>query len=329
VRSILRSNGIDARLTRTGDTFIPLYDRVEIAHQHGADLFMSIHADGFTNPSAAGASVFALSNRGASSAMAKYLSDRENRADEVAGKKATDKDHLLQQVLFDLVQTDTIKNSLTLGSHILKKIKPVHKLHSRNTEQAAFVVLKSPSIPSVLVETSFITNPNEENCSAPPRSGRKSPTRSPPALSAISTGSITRKPTRRDVNETRCATGKRFLLQLQETICQKLSAVDGGEFVEDNWQREGGGGGRSRVLRDGGIFEQAGVTSPTCTATPCPPPQPRIALSWPAAALKRWASRWSCIRCNPMSRPATPTCAFSSRKNRAPSRCGGSAAASI
>ncbi len=92
----------------------------------------------------------------------KYLSERENRADEVAGKKATDKDHLLQQVLFDLVQTDTIKNSLTLGSHILKKIKPVHKLHSRNTEQAAFVVLKSPSVPSVLVETSFITNPEEE-----------------------------------------------------------------------------------------------------------------------------------------------------------------------
>ncbi|ECF0164675.1 N-acetylmuramoyl-L-alanine amidase AmiA [Salmonella enterica subsp. enterica serovar Kentucky] len=159
VRAILRNHGIDARLTRTGDTFIPLYDRVEIAHKHGADLFMSIHADGFTNPKAAGASVFALSNRGASSAMAKYLSERENRADEVAGKKATDRDHLLQQVLFDLVQTDTIKNSLTLGSHILKKIKPIH---SRTTEQAAFVVLKSPSIPSVLVETSFITNPEEE-----------------------------------------------------------------------------------------------------------------------------------------------------------------------
>ena len=105
VRSILRNHGIDARLTRSGDTFIPLYDRVEIAHKHGADLFMSIHADGFTNPKAAGAC----------SAMAKYLSERENRADEVAGKKATDKDHLLQQVLFDLVQTDTIKNSLTLG----------------------------------------------------------------------------------------------------------------------------------------------------------------------------------------------------------------------
>lgn len=162
VRAQLRAKGIDARLTRSSDEFIPLYDRVEIAHQHGADLFMSIHADGFTNPSAAGASVFALSNRGASSAMAKYLSERENAVDELAGKKAQDKDHLLQQVLFDLVQTDTIKNSLTLGSHILKQIKPVHRLHSRNTEQAAFVVLKSPSVPSVLVETSFITNPAEE-----------------------------------------------------------------------------------------------------------------------------------------------------------------------
>lgn len=162
VRNLLRSKGIDARLTRSSDEFIPLYDRVEIAHKHGASLFMSIHADGFTNPSAAGASVFALSNRGASSAMAKYLSERENAADDVAGKKAKDKDRYLQQVLFDLVQTDTIKNSLTLGSHLLKNIKPVHKLHSRHTEQAAFVVLKSPSIPSVLVETSFITNPAEE-----------------------------------------------------------------------------------------------------------------------------------------------------------------------
>ncbi|MBJ3815127.1 N-acetylmuramoyl-L-alanine amidase AmiA [Shimwellia pseudoproteus] len=162
VRAILRSKGIDARLTRTQDEFIPLYDRVEIAQKHGADLFMSIHADGFTNPSAAGASVFALSNRGASSAMAKYLSDKENAADDVAGSKVKDKDHYLQQVLFDLVQTDTIKNSLTLGSHVLRQIKPVHKLHSQSTEQAAFVVLKSPSIPSVLVETSFITNPDEE-----------------------------------------------------------------------------------------------------------------------------------------------------------------------
>ncbi len=162
VRTILRQKGYDARLTRDGDEFIPLYDRVEIAHKHGADLFMSIHADGFTNPSAAGASAFALSNRGASSAMAKYLSEKENAADDVAGSKVKDRDHYLQQVLFDLVQTDTIKNSLTLGSHILKHIRAVHRLHSKNTEQAAFVVLKSPSVPSVLVETSFITNPEEE-----------------------------------------------------------------------------------------------------------------------------------------------------------------------
>lgn len=162
VRAILQSRGIDARLTRTGDTFIPLYDRVEIAHKHGAELFMSIHADGFTNPSAAGASVFALSNRGASSAMAKYLSERENAADDLADSATKNKDHYLQQVLFDLVQTDTIKNSLTLGSHILCQIKPMHRLHTKSIEQAAFVVLKSPSIPSVLVETSFITNPEEE-----------------------------------------------------------------------------------------------------------------------------------------------------------------------
>lgn len=153
---------IEARLTRDSDHFIPLYQRVEIAQQHGASLFMSIHADGYTSPSARGASVFALSNRGASSAMARYLSDRENAADAVGGVNVQQKDQYLQQILFDLVQTDTIKNSLTLGKHVLDKIRPVHHLHSQHTEQAAFAVLKSPSIPSVLVETSFITNPSEE-----------------------------------------------------------------------------------------------------------------------------------------------------------------------
>jgi N-acetylmuramoyl-L-alanine amidase len=153
---------IEVRLTRESDHFIPLAQRVEIAHQHGADLFMSIHADGFTSPTANGASVFALSNRGASSAMARYLSEKENAADKVGGIKVQSDNPYLQQVLFDLVQTDTIKNSLTLGSHILQQIRPVHHLHSPHTEQAAFAVLKSPSIPSVLVETSFITNPAEE-----------------------------------------------------------------------------------------------------------------------------------------------------------------------
>lgn len=153
---------IEARLTREGDHFIPLGERVEIAHRHDADLFMSIHADGFTSPQANGASVFALSNRGASSSMARYLSKRENAADAIGGVKVAQKDHYLQQVLFDLVQTDTIKNSLTLGKHVINQIRPVHHLHSLQTEQAAFAVLKSPTVPSVLVETSFITNPAEE-----------------------------------------------------------------------------------------------------------------------------------------------------------------------
>ncbi|WP_413737659.1 N-acetylmuramoyl-L-alanine amidase AmiA [Sodalis sp. RH21] len=153
---------IQTRLTREQDEFIPLFRRVELAHQHQADLFVSIHADGFTSPSAAGASVFALSNRGASSAMAGYLSQKENAADDVAGGKYKEQDNYLQQVLFDLVQTDTIRNSLTLGRHLLNHIRPVHQLHSQHTEQAAFAVLKSASIPSVLVETSFITNHQEE-----------------------------------------------------------------------------------------------------------------------------------------------------------------------
>lgn len=163
IRRLLSEHAhIEVRLTRESDHFIPLGQRVEIAHQHGASLFMSIHADGFTSPDANGASVFALSNRGASSAMARYLSKKENAADDVGGVQAKDKDHYLQQILFDLVQTDTIKNSLTLGKHVLDQIRPVHHLHSQHTEQAAFAVLKSPSIPSVLVETSFITNPREE-----------------------------------------------------------------------------------------------------------------------------------------------------------------------
>ncbi len=163
VKTLLQAHPrIEVRLTRESDHFIPLYQRVEIAHQHGANLFMSIHADGYTSPDANGASVFALSNRGASSTMARYLSQRENDADKVGGAEVQDKDHYLNQILFDLVQTDTIRNSLTLGKHVLDQIRPVHHLHSQHTEQAAFAVLKSPSIPSVLVETSFITNPREE-----------------------------------------------------------------------------------------------------------------------------------------------------------------------
>ncbi|WON75773.1 N-acetylmuramoyl-L-alanine amidase AmiA [Serratia sp. UGAL515B_01] len=161
-RFLHQHNHVEARLTREKDEFIPLFQRVEIAHHHQADLFISIHADGFTRPEATGASVFALSNRGASSTMARYLSKRENAADQIAGSKYKHQDNYLQQVLFDLVQTDTINNSLTLGRHVLGQIRPVHHLHSEYTEQAAFAVLKSPSIPSVLIESAFITNPHEE-----------------------------------------------------------------------------------------------------------------------------------------------------------------------
>ncbi|MGV3346163.1 N-acetylmuramoyl-L-alanine amidase AmiA [Enterobacteriaceae bacterium LUAb1] len=153
---------IEVHLTRDSDHFIPLYERVQIAQRHGASLFMSVHADGFTHPEASGASVFALSNRGASSTMARYLADKENAADKLGGPRAEAEDRYLQEILFDLVQTDTINNSLTLGRHILNQIRPVHHLHSQHPEQAAFAVLKSPAIPSVLVETSFITNPQEE-----------------------------------------------------------------------------------------------------------------------------------------------------------------------
>lgn len=162
VKNLLKEHGIEAILTRSDDTFIPLYDRVQIAHEHDASLFVSIHADGFTSPVAHGASVFALSTRGASSAMARYLSKSENAADDVAGSRVIHKDKYLDKIIFDLKQTETIRESLLLGSHIIRHISPVHHMHSKQTEQAAFVVLKSPWIPSVLVETSFITNPEEE-----------------------------------------------------------------------------------------------------------------------------------------------------------------------
>ena len=162
LQAMLIMNGVDARLTRTEDIFVPLYERVQMAHHHEADLMVSVHADGFTSPSAQGASVFALSTRGATSAMARYLSDSENAADIAAGDKSSAGDRYLQEVIFDLEQTETIRESLALGSQLIHHIAPVHTLHAPTTEQAAFVVLKSPFIPSVLVETAFITNPAEE-----------------------------------------------------------------------------------------------------------------------------------------------------------------------
>ncbi|GAA0489498.1 MULTISPECIES: N-acetylmuramoyl-L-alanine amidase [Tatumella] len=168
-RLFARHRRIEVRLTREDDHFIPLYERVNIAHQHNADMFLSIHADGFTSPQAHGASVYALSTRGASSTMARYLSQRENAADDYADINVQTRDSQLQRVFFDLVQNQNIKNSLDLCRHMIGHIRSVHTMHSYHPEQAAFVVLKSPSIPSVLIETSFITNPQEEHLLGTPQ----------------------------------------------------------------------------------------------------------------------------------------------------------------
>jgi N-acetylmuramoyl-L-alanine amidase len=157
-----QQHGIHAVLTRQDDVFIPLYHRVSLAHQHQADLFISIHADGFTNDQVSGASVFALSEHGAGSAMARYLSQSENSADVLYDNDFKTDDQYLKETLFDLDQHETIHRSMEFGTHLAENIVKVHHMHSPHPEQAGFAVLKSPRIPSVLVETSFITNKQEE-----------------------------------------------------------------------------------------------------------------------------------------------------------------------
>ncbi|MEG3133961.1 N-acetylmuramoyl-L-alanine amidase [Rouxiella sp. T17] len=161
-RQLHQQYKIHAVLTRQEDVFIPLYHRVNLAHQHEADLFVSIHADGFTNDQVHGASVFALSEHGAGSAMARYLSQSENSVDAIYDNDVQTNDAYLKQTLFDLDQTETINRSLAFGKHMAENIQTVHPMHNNHIEQAGFVVLKSPRIPSVLVETSFITNHQEE-----------------------------------------------------------------------------------------------------------------------------------------------------------------------
>ncbi len=156
--------GFRAVLVRTGDYFIPLRRRTEIARRHNADLLVSIHADAFTRPSAFGASVFALSDRGATSETARLLADRENRSDligGVGGVSLDNKDQVLASVLLDLSMTATLSASLDVGQQVLSSIGQITPLHKRRVEQAGFMVLKSPDIPSILVETGFISNPGE------------------------------------------------------------------------------------------------------------------------------------------------------------------------
>ena len=151
-----------AMLTRDGDYFVPLGTRVVKARKFKADLFISIHADAFTNPAARGSSVFALSEKGATSASARYLAKKENESDLIGGVSLGGRDPMLAKTLLDLSQAATINDSLKLGKAVLGFIGEINKLHKNHVEQAGFAVLKSPDIPSILVETAFISNPEEE-----------------------------------------------------------------------------------------------------------------------------------------------------------------------
>ena len=151
-----------AVLTRDSDFFVPLQMRVQKARRVQSDLFLSIHADAWIKPDARGSSVFVLSERGASSTQARLLAQRENEADLVGGVNLGSKDLFLAKTLLDLSQTATINDSLKLGKYLLGELGGVNTLHKNHVEQASFAVLKAPDIPSALIETAFISNPEEE-----------------------------------------------------------------------------------------------------------------------------------------------------------------------
>lgn len=156
-----REPGFSPTLIRSGDYYVSLRGRRDLARERQADLFVSIHADAFRSAQANGASVYALSTRGATSTTASYLAERENAADLVGGVRLADKDEVLASVLADLSMTATLDSSLNLGASVLGQLDGIARLHKRQVEQAAFAVLKSPDIPSILVETGFISNPGE------------------------------------------------------------------------------------------------------------------------------------------------------------------------
>jgi N-acetylmuramoyl-L-alanine amidase len=151
-----------AMLTRDGDYFVPLADRVQKARRVQADLFISIHADAFRESNARGSSVFVLSEGGATSAAAKWLAQKENSADLIGGVDLDRRDPMLARMLLDLSQTAQINDSLKVGRQVLEGIGTHNALHKATVEQAGFAVLKAPDIPSILVETAFISNPDEE-----------------------------------------------------------------------------------------------------------------------------------------------------------------------
>lgn len=171
VAAINATPGFTGKLTRTGDYFIPLKKRRDIARTMKADLFVSIHADAFTKPSARGASVFALSRNGATSETARFLAQRENESDLIGGVGSIsldDKDQVLAGVLVDLSMTATLNSSLQVGNHVLNSMGGIARLHKHHVEQAGFMVLKAPDVPSILIETGFISNPEEARKLATP-----------------------------------------------------------------------------------------------------------------------------------------------------------------
>jgi N-acetylmuramoyl-L-alanine amidase len=151
-----------AFMTRDADFFVPLYTRVEKARRVQADLFMSIHADGFTDPSVKGGGVYALSTKGASSAQARWMAQKENQSDLIGGVNVGVQDRHIQRIMLDMSTTAQIRDSMVLGKYLINPMSNVGNMHKKYVEQAGFAVLKAPDIPSVLVETAFITNPDEE-----------------------------------------------------------------------------------------------------------------------------------------------------------------------
>jgi N-acetylmuramoyl-L-alanine amidase len=161
--SIDNEPNMRAVLVREGDYFIPLAQRVGKARRMQADLFVSIHADAWVRPDARGSSVFALSEKGATSTAARLLAQKENQSDTIGGVNLGIQDPVLARTLLDLSQTATISDSIKLGRHVLSELGDVNALHKASVEQAGFAVLKAPDVPSILVETAFISNPDEEN----------------------------------------------------------------------------------------------------------------------------------------------------------------------
>jgi len=159
---INRTPGYRAVLTRESDRFVVLRNRVKKAREHQADLFLSIHADSFRSARVRGASVYALSLSGASSEAARWIAEKENASDLIGGISLDDKDDLIASVLLDLSQTATIQDSLELGSDVLRNLGKVSKLNNKKVQQAGFAVLKAPDMPSILIETAFLSNPAEE-----------------------------------------------------------------------------------------------------------------------------------------------------------------------